>query len=150
MSNAKETIANGKAILGIELGSTRIKAVLIDENHAPIAAGEHAWENQLVDGLWTYSLDDIWAGLRNSYTNLAKDVKEKYGVTIKKVAAIGFSAMMHGYMAFDKKGNLLVPFRTWRNGNTLQASEELIKLFIKLVILQKVMKIYPIEMFCFQ
>lgn len=129
MSNAKETIANGKAILGIELGSTRIKAVLIDENHAPIAAGEHAWENQLVDGLWTYSLDDIWAGLRNSYTNLAKDVKEKYGVTIKKVAAIGFSAMMHGYMAFDKEGNLLVPFRTWRNGNTLQASEELIELF---------------------
>ncbi len=129
MLNRKETIQNGKAILGIELGSTRIKAVLIDENHVPIASGDHEWENQLIDGLWTYSLEDIWTGLKASYTSLCKNVQEKYGVVIKKVASIGFSAMMHGYMAFDKEGELLVPFRTWRNGNTGKASEELIKLF---------------------
>jgi len=129
MNHTIDIIESGKAILGIELGSTRIKAVLIDDNHVPIASGDHEWENQLVDGLWTYSLEDIWAGLRNSYANLTSEVKEKYGVVLKKVASMGFSAMMHGYMAFDKEGNLLVPFRTWRNGNTGQASEELIKQF---------------------
>ncbi|MFR6118908.1 MAG: FGGY family carbohydrate kinase, partial [[Clostridium] scindens] len=115
MSNVKEMIENGRAVLGIELGSTRIKAVLIDEDHNPIAVGDHEWENRLDDGIWTYTLDDIWEGLKDSYQNLAANVKEKYGVTLTKVGAMGFSAMMHGYMAFDKEGNLLVPFRTWRN-----------------------------------
>ncbi len=113
----------------VELGSTRIKAVLIDENHTPIASGDHEWENRLENGNWTYSLDDIWAGLRHSYQNLAADVQNKYGATIRKIGAIGFSAMMHGYMAFDKDGKLLVPFRTWRNSTTGPAAEELTRLF---------------------
>ncbi len=129
MSNVKEVIESGKAVLGIELGSTRIKAVLIDENHTPIASGDHEWENRLENGNWTYSLDDIWAGLRHSYQNLAADVQNKYGATIRKIGAIGFSAMMHGYMAFDKDGKLLVPFRTWRNSTTGPAAEELTRLF---------------------
>ncbi len=129
MSKVKEVIESGKAVLGIELGSTRIKAVLIDENHTPIASGDHEWENRLENGNWTYSLDDIWAGLRHSYQNLAADVQNKYGVTIRKIGAIGFSAMMHGYMAFDKDGKLLVPFRTWRNSTTGPAAEELTRLF---------------------
>ena len=99
------------------------KAVLIDENHHPIASGDHEWENRLENGIWTYSLDDIWQGLRDSYQKLAFNVEESYGVTLKKIGAIGFSAMMHGYMAFDKNGELLVPFRTWRNGITGEASE---------------------------
>ncbi len=129
MSNVKEVIESGKAVLGIELGSTRIKAVLIGEDHTPIASGDHGWENRLEDGNWTYSLDDIWTGLRDSYKNLAADVKEKYGVPLKKIGSIGFSAMMHGYMAFDKEGDLLVPFRTWRNSTTGPAAEKLIDLF---------------------
>ena len=129
MSNVKEVIESGKAVLGIELGSTRIKAVLIDENHTPIASGDHEWENRLENGNWTYSLDDIRAGLRHSYQNLAADVQNKYGATIRKIGAIGFSAMMHGYMAFDKDGKLLVPFRTWRNSTTGPAAEELTRLF---------------------
>ena len=129
MSNVKEVIESGKAVLGIELGSTRIKAVLIDENHTPIASGDHEWENRLENGNWTYSLEDIWAGLRHSYQNLAADVQNKYGVTIKKIGSIGFSAMMHGYMAFDKEGELLVPFRTWRNSTTGEAAEKLIEVF---------------------
>ena len=122
-------IENGRAVLGIELGSTRIKAVLIDEDHNPIAVGDHEWENRLDDGIWTYTLDDIWEGLKDSYQNLAANVKEKYGVTLTKVGAMGFSAMMHGYMAFDKEGNLLVPFRTWRNSTTGPAAEALTELF---------------------
>ena len=90
-------------MLGIEFGSTRIKAVLIDENHHSIASGDYEWENRLENGIWTYSLDDIWQGLRDSYQKLAFNVEESYGVTLKKIGAIGFSAMMHGYMAFDKK-----------------------------------------------
>ncbi len=129
MSNVKEVIESGRAVLGIELGSTRIKAVLIGEDHTPIASGDHGWENRLEDGNWTYSLDDIWTGLRDSYKNLAADVQEKYGVTLKKIGSIGFSAMMHGYMAFDKNGELLVPFRTWRNCTTGPAAEKLIDLF---------------------
>ena len=129
MSNVKEMIENGRAVLGIELGSTRIKAVLIDEDHNPIAVGDHEWENRLDDGIWTYMLDDIWEGLKDSYQNLAANVKEKYGVTLTKVGAMGFSAMMHGYMAFDKEGNLLVPFRTWRNSTTGPAAEALTELF---------------------
>ena len=118
-----------KCVIGIEFGSTNIKAVLIDENYNPLASGSHGWENQLVDGVWTYSLDAIWAGLQDCYAKLKKDVADKYGVTLKKVAAIGFSAMMHGYMAFDKDNKLLVPFRTWRNTITGQAAGELTKLF---------------------
>lgn len=129
MSNKKEMIENGKTVLGIEFGSTRIKAVLVDENHVPIASGDHEWENRLENGFWTYSLDDIWAGLRDSYDKLAKDVKEKYDVTLTNVGAIGFSAMMHGYMAFDREDQLLVPFRTWRNGTTGPAAEKLTELF---------------------
>lgn len=126
---AKQTIESGKAVLGIEFGSTRIKAVLIDEQSAPIASGSHEWENQLVDNIWTYSEEAIWEGLQHSYREMAEDVKRKYGVVVKNLAAIGFSAMMHGYMAFDAAGNLLVPFRTWRNAITAEASEKLTELF---------------------
>lgn len=125
----KSYIESGKASLGIEFGSTRIKAVLIGENNEPIAAGTHDWENQLVGNIWTYSLDAIWEGLQDCYQSLLSEVKEKYGCTIKRLGALGFSAMMHGYMAFDEAGELLVPFRTWRNTITGQASEELTGLF---------------------
>ena len=125
---AKQTIESGKAILGIEFGSTRIKAVLIDEDYKPIAQGSHTWENQLVDGLWTYSTEAIWYGLQDCYAQLRTNVLEQYEVEIETLAAIGISAMMHGYMAF--KGNdILVPFRTWRNTNTGKAAAELSKLF---------------------
>ncbi len=126
----KETIASGKAILGIEFGSTRIKAVLIDEEHKPIAQGSHTWENQLVDGLWSYSIEAIWNGLQNCYADLRANVLELYDEEIESLAAIGISAMMHGYMAFDKEEKILVPFRTWRNTNTGQAAKELSELFV--------------------
>ena len=129
MSNAKQTIEAGKAILGIEFGSTRIKAVLINTDNNPIAQGSHEWENQLVDGLWTYSIEAIWAGLQDCYADLRKNVKAEYDTDIKQLAAIGISAMMHGYMAFGKDQNILVPFRTWRNTNTAKAAAELSKLF---------------------
>lgn len=129
MSDVKNTIAAGKAVLGIEFGSTRIKAVLIDENNAPIASGSHEWENQLVDNIWTYSLDAIWAGLQDAYAQMAADVKKQYDVEVEKLAGLGFSAMMHGYMVFDENDEILVPFRTWRNSITGPASEELTKLF---------------------
>lgn len=125
----KQLIEAGRAVLGIELGSTRIKAVLIDDEHKPIAQGSHEWENKLVDGLWTYSIDDIWAGIQDAYTDLRRDVREQYGVEITRLAAIGISAMMHGYMAFDKDARILVPFRTWRNTNTGAAAHELSALF---------------------
>ena len=115
---AKQTIEAGKAILGIEFGSTRIKAVLIDQDNKPIAQGSHEWENQLVDGLWTYSIEAIWYGLQDCYADLRKDVLKQYDCEIESLAAIGFSAMMHGYMAFNEKQEILVPFRTWRNTNT--------------------------------
>ncbi len=127
--DAKSTIQEGKAILGIEFGSTRIKAVLIDEDNKPIAQGSHQWENKLIDGLWTYSIEDIWAGLQDCYYNLRSDVKRQYDVEIEQLAAIGVSAMMHGYMAFNSKEEILVPFRTWRNTNTGKAAAELSKLF---------------------
>ena len=127
--DTKKQIEEGKAVLGIEFGSTRIKAVLIDEEHHPIASGSHEWENQLVDGVWTYSIDAIWNGLQACYQDMKKDVQEKYGVKVTKLAAIGFSAMMHGYMAFDKDDKILVPFRTWRNAITEEASEKLTDLF---------------------
>lgn len=125
----KSMIENGKTVLGLEFGSTRIKAVLVDESHNPIASGDHEWENRLENGYWTYSLDDIWKGLQDSYQKLAKDVLEKYDTELTTIGAIGFSAMMHGYMAFDKEGTLLVPFRTWRNSTTGPAAKALTELF---------------------
>ncbi|MFN7252284.1 MAG: xylulokinase [Anaerobacillus sp.] len=127
--DVKNAIQSGKTVLGIELGSTRIKAVLIGEDNAPIASGSHDWENSYVSNIWTYSVEDIWKGIQDSYQKLGNDVKERYGVTLQTVGAIGFSAMMHGYMIFNKEGELLVPFRTWRNNITEQASVELTKLF---------------------
>lgn len=125
----KKQITDGKSILGIEFGSTRIKAVLIAQDNTPIASGAHDWENRLENGIWTYSLDDIWNGLQDCYQNLVKDVEKQYSVSLEKIGAIGFSAMMHGYMAFDENGELLVPFRTWRNSITGPASEKLTELF---------------------
>ena len=129
-SDPKSTIEAGKAILGIEFGSTRIKAVLIDPENKPIAQGSHTWENQLVDGLWTYSVDAVWYGLQDCYANLRTNVKNLYDTEIESLAAIGVSAMMHGYMAFNKKEEILVPFRTWRNTNTAQAAAALSDLFV--------------------
>lgn len=129
-SDAKSTIEAGKAILGIEFGSTRIKAVLIDQENKPIAQGSHTWENQLVDGLWTYSIEAIWAGLQDCYADLRTNVKKQYGIEIETLAAIGISAMMHGYMPFNDKAEILVPFRTWRNTNTGKAAAELSELFV--------------------
>lgn len=129
-TDAKSIIENGKAILGIEFGSTRIKAVLIDPENRPIAQGSHTWENQLVDGLWTYSIEAIWYGLQDCYADLRRNVKEQYDIEIENLAAIGVSAMMHGYMAFNKQQEILVPFRTWRNTNTAKAAAELSDLFV--------------------
>ena len=127
--SAKETIIAGKAILGIEFGSTRIKAVLVDQENKPIAQGSHTWENQLVDGLWTYSTEAIWFGLQDCYADLRKNVLAQYDTEIEILAGIGISAMMHGSMAFGANDQILVPFRTWRNTNTGEAAAELSKLF---------------------
>lgn len=127
--DTSELIREGRAVLGIEFGSTRIKAVLIDDSFKPLASGSHTWENRLMDGIWTYTVDDIWDGLRDCYADLVSDVKQKYGVDLVKTAGIGVSAMMHGYMPFDAEGNLMVPFRTWRNTCTGPAAEELTELF---------------------
>ncbi len=127
--NTKQMIEEGKAVLGIEFGSTRIKAILINEKNEPVASGSHDWENRYDHGIWTYTLEDIWTGLQDSYRSMTQDVSEKYGTKITNLAAIGFSGMMHGYMAFDKEGELLVPFRTWRNTITADASEKLTELF---------------------
>lgn len=129
MNEIKEAIQKGQTALGIEFGSTRIKGVLVDENNTPIASGSHDWENQLENGVWTYSEEAIWKGLQDCYQKLAADVKAQYGVELETIGAIGFSAMMHGYMPFNKEGKLLVPFRTWRNTITGQASEALTELF---------------------
>ncbi len=138
---ARQTIESGKAILGIEFGSTRIKAVLIDQENKPIAQGSHEWENQLVDGLWTYSTEAIWYGVEDCYADLRRNVKREYDCEIEQLASIGISAMMHGYMAFGPNGKatrwapasesekILAPFRTWRNTNTGKAAAELSKLF---------------------
>jgi len=128
-NDIQTAIASGQTALGIELGSTRIKAVLIDAQHTPIASGSHEWENRLENGVWTYRIEDVWKGLQDSYKNLCADVLEKCAVPLHTVGAIGFSAMMHGYMPFDKNGSLLVPFRTWRNTITGQAAEKLTALF---------------------
>ena len=125
----KNAIIDGKTALGIEFGSTRIKAVLIGEDNEPIASGSHDWENRYINNIWTYSLEDIWTGVQDCYQKMTEDVKQQYGVPIQTIGAIGFSGMMHGYMALDKDGELLVPFRTWRNSITEKASEELTKLF---------------------
>ena len=129
LQSAKQYLADGRGVLGIELGSTRIKAVLIDDTYAPMASGSHSWENRLENGIWTYTLDDIWSGLQDAVADLLADVRKQYDVALTRVAAIGISGMMHGYMAFNKEGELLVPFRTWRNTMTGQASEELTELF---------------------
>ncbi len=118
-----------KTYLGIELGSIRIKAVLLGEDFKPLASGSHTWENQFKNGYWTYSMDDVWTGLKNCYLDLKKQVKEQYGITITKVDALGISGMMHGYLPFDKDGNQLAEFRTWRNTTTAQAADELTALF---------------------
>ena len=125
----KEFIESGNAVLGIELGSTRIKAVLIGADHAPIAQGESEWENRLMNGIWTYSMDAVGSGLKSCFKSLQADVREKYGTEITVLKSIGISAMMHGYLAFDKNMRLLVPFRTWRNTITGQAADELTERF---------------------
>lgn len=123
MSAASEFIRDGKAVLGIEFGSTRIKAVLIDGSNNPIASGSHEWENRLENGIWTYGEEDIITGLRFAYASMADDVRSRYGVEITSLAAMGISGMMHGYIALDENDKLLVPFRTWRNTITKEASE---------------------------
>lgn len=125
----KLLIEEGKTALGIEFGSTRIKAVLIDEKGAPLASGSYEWENQLINGIWTYALEEVWKGLQGCYQDLAADVKNKYDITLTKIGSLGFSAMMHGYLAFDKEDKLLVPFRTWRNTITEEAASKLTKEF---------------------
>lgn len=129
LNEVKNAIQSGKTTLGIEFGSTRIKAVLIGEDHSPIASGAHDWENSYVDNIWTYSLEAIWKGVQDSYSKMALEVQQKYDITLHKIGAIGFSGMMHGYMVFDKEDKLLVPFRTWRNNITERASLELTALF---------------------
>lgn len=124
-----ETIISGNAILGIELGSTRIKAVLINKENQPIASGGHGWENNYQDGNWTYDLDDVWEGIQQAYIDLQSTICNRYSVQLTKVAAIGISGMMHGYLAFDHQANQLTPFRTWRNNYTSQASSTLMELF---------------------
>ena len=124
-----EKIRAGKTSLGIEFGSTRIKAVLIDDTYTTIAAGDYGWASHLEDGLWSYSQEEIWTGLQTAYAALAEDVENAYGDKLTRVGRIGFSAMMHGYLAFGKDGELLVPFRTWQNTNTSEAHEKLSELF---------------------
>ncbi|MCC6495217.1 MAG: FGGY-family carbohydrate kinase [Propionibacteriaceae bacterium] len=129
VASIRQAIEEGHTALGIELGSTRIKAVLTGVDNAPIATGSHDWENQFVNRVWTYSIEAVWEGLRGAYADLARDVRARYGVELTTVGAMGFSAMMHGYMAFDAAGDLLVPFRTWRNTITGDASAQLSELF---------------------
>jgi sugar (pentulose or hexulose) kinase len=125
----KQAIASGRTTLGIELGSTRIKAVLIGEDYQPIASGSHEWENRFTNNVWTYALEDVWSGLQSSYRNLCENVKQQYDMELKTIGAIGVSAMMHGYLVFNEAGELLAPFRTWRNTMTARACRELSELF---------------------
>ena len=128
-NDIQKAMESGRTALGVEFGSTRIKAVLIGEDHRPLASGSHEWENRYENGVWTYHLEDVWSGLQDSYRKLRDEVLAKYGVPLTTLGAIGFSAMMHGYLAFDKDETLLVPFRTWRNTITGQAAKELTNLF---------------------
>ena len=128
-ASARSAIEDGRTAVGIEFGSTRIKAVLTGPDNAPIATGGHDWENQFVDRIWTYSLDAVTTGMQAAYASLAADVRARYGVELRRVGSLGVSAMMHGYLAFDASDALLVPFRTWRNTITGQASEQLTALF---------------------
>lgn len=128
-NDTQKAIESGKTVLGIEFGSTRIKAVLIDKDHSPIASGSCEWENRYENGIWTYSLQDVWTGLQESFRSLSNEISKNYDASLQAIGAIGFSAMMHGYMAFNKDRNLLVPFRTWRNTTTGQAAKELTDLF---------------------
>jgi len=127
IDNIKKDIKSGDTSLGIEFGSTRIKAVLLSSDNSIIAVGKYDWENRFEENVWTYSQDDIWSGLQSCYKTLADEVENKYGEELTSIGAVGFSGMMHGYMAFDKDGELLVPFRTWRNTTTEVASEKLTK-----------------------
>jgi sugar (pentulose or hexulose) kinase len=128
-SKTREAIVAGKTALGIELGSTKIKAVLITSAFSPVASGSYDWKSTYENGNWTYSLEEVWSGLRECYRNLAEDVRRQYGVPLTTVGCMGFSAMMHGYLPFDQAGELLVPFRTWQNTSTAQAAAELSELF---------------------
>jgi sugar (pentulose or hexulose) kinase len=128
-NDMQHAIESGKTVLGIEFGSTRIKAVLIGEDQVPIASGSHAWENRYENGVWTYRLAEVWTGLQDSYRQLSDAVAQQYHTPIRTIGAIGFSGMMHGYLAFDAEGKLLAPFRTWRNTITAQAAQELTELF---------------------
>lgn len=125
----KKLIDEGQAILGIEFGSTTIKAVLIDEAGNVLSTGQHAWENHFVDGIWTYPLDEVWAGLQSCYSDLNNNVSKNYGTIIKKLKSFGVSGMMHGYLPFDKDGNQLSEFRTWRNAITSEAADKLTEIF---------------------
>ena len=127
--NAKEIIIQGATALGIELGSTRIKAVLIDLQGNVLAVGIYDWENSFMNNIWTYSISEIHTGIQACYRSLRQDVQKKYGVSLQNIGSIGISAMMHGYMALDKEGKQLAPFQTWRNTNTQQAADELTELF---------------------
>lgn len=128
-ANIKNDISSGATALGIEFGSTRIKAVLTDSTHSPVASGSYTWENRLENGIWTYSEQDIFTGLRAAYKDLCDDVMKRYGVSIHTIGAIGISAMMHGYIALDENDKLLVPFRTWRNNITSEAAQKLTEMF---------------------
>ncbi|MBQ3177629.1 MAG: ATPase [Clostridia bacterium] len=125
----KDKITAGKTFLGIELGSTRIKAVLLDDTYATIATGGYSWENRYENGYWTYDMEDVYTGLRECYAALAADVQTKYSVPLTTIGAMGISGMMHGYLVYDKDDNLLTPFRTWRNTTTAQAADILRDLF---------------------
>ena len=126
---AAETIRSGHAVLGFELGSTRIKATLIGPDYTAIASGSYAWENQLVDGVWTYDMDDVWRGVAAGFADLKADIRDRYGLTLERIAGAGFSGMMHGYLAVNDNDELLVPFRTWRNNITAEAADKLTELF---------------------
>ncbi|MGW7907057.1 xylulokinase [Staphylococcus pseudoxylosus] len=129
MDDLKRNLKSEDISIGIELGSTRIKTVAIDQNLSTVASGHFEWENQFIDGYWTYSINDIWVGLQKSYSAMTVEIKEKYDLTLRKVKSIGVSGMMHGYLAFDQNEDLLVPFRTWRNGNTAKAATLLSEAF---------------------
>ncbi|WP_440857183.1 xylulokinase [Staphylococcus shinii] len=129
MDDLNRNLKSEDISIGIELGSTRIKTVAIDQNLSTVASGHFEWENQFIDGYWTYSINDIWVGLQKSYSAMTTEIKEKYDLTLRKVKSIGVSGMMHGYLAFDQNEDLLVPFRTWRNGNTAKAATLLSEAF---------------------